>query len=212
MLKWSFISQGHIRNCSRPHLHITYVATVPAFFAGASDGLPCMWPAFAGGMVKKEHERWEISQERLEGFTVQPCISLEKSIVKAGPERTVSKFFLGKRKQLHPGPTRTACKIQCQLTRGDFMRFQDFACAPTYADLRIAGFTCAHSLMTTSLLTTWRGVCSVAQVESARQYRKNLWVGNLEPFPCTTQARSPQDAPVPPVFLNRCCGKLLVKC
>ena len=35
---------------------------------------------------------------------------IEKSIVKAGPERTVSKFFLGKRKHLHPGPTRTACK------------------------------------------------------------------------------------------------------
>ena len=30
---------------------------VRVFFAGASDGLPCMWPTFAGGMVKKEHER-----------------------------------------------------------------------------------------------------------------------------------------------------------
>ena len=48
-----------------------------------------MWPTFAGRMVKR-------GASTLEWCTVQPCIALEKSIFKAGAERNVSKFFLGR--------------------------------------------------------------------------------------------------------------------
>ena len=33
------------------------------FFAGASDGLPCMWPTFAGGMVKRKKRGASIAHD-----------------------------------------------------------------------------------------------------------------------------------------------------
>ena len=48
------------------------IQTKSLFFAGVSDGLPCMWPTFAGGMVKRGTSMLRVCSGVVEWRILQP--------------------------------------------------------------------------------------------------------------------------------------------
>ena len=66
------------------------------FFARASDGLPCMWPTFAGAMVKRKKRgasTLRVFSGVVEWYILQPCTALENWKDKRVPGTKIHVLF-----------------------------------------------------------------------------------------------------------------------